>query len=281
MKYIITCICFMLTTMVMAQSGMTNTTTITVEKNVDGKIVKEVKVIEGDGADKKLAELEKDKTVVSINVEKRVEMRSDDPNSKEMQKMKKEIEVEIQELEKVTGEKAERREENVEIEVTANDKEEIKKYKVKIIEDGKEEIIEWNGEGEMPAKMKKVMDGTQVIVKTEGNTTTQQFKIINAEEMGIKETVTRDKNNNRGQIGVRISSAKGGVAITEFTQNSMAQAAGLQVGDVINGVNDKAVITMQDLVNALTPYKPGDIVTINFVRRGAIMKKDVKMAKRK
>jgi len=221
------------------------------------------------------------KTVVSINVEKRVEMRSDDPNSKEMQKMKKEIEVEIQELEKVTGEKAERREENVEIEVTANDKEEIKKYKVKIIEDGKEEIIEWNGEGEMPAKMKKVMDGTQVIVKTEGNTTTQQFKIINAEEMGIKETVTRDKNNNRGQIGVRISSAKGGVAITEFTQNSMAQAAGLQVGDVINGVNDKAVITMQDLVNALTPYKPGDIVTINFVRRGAIMKKDVKMAKRK
>jgi len=175
MKYIITCICFMLTTMVMAQSGMTNTTTITVEKNVDGKIVKEVIVIEGDGADKKLAELEKDKTVVSINVEKRVEMRSDDPNSKEMQKMKKEIEVEIQELEKVTGEKAERREENVELEVTANDKEEIKKYKVKIIEDGKEEIIEWNGEGEMPAKMKKVMDGTEVIVKTDGSTTTQQF----------------------------------------------------------------------------------------------------------
>jgi len=95
MKQIITYVFFMLSTVIMAQSGMVNTTTITVDKKIDGKIVQEVIVIEGDGADEKLKELEKDKSVVNINVEKRVEMRSDDPDSEEVKKMRKEIELEL------------------------------------------------------------------------------------------------------------------------------------------------------------------------------------------
>ena len=281
MKFIITCFCLVMSIAITAQTKMTNTTTITVDKNIDGKITQEVFVIEGDGADEKLKALEKDKTVVNINVEKRVEMRSDDPNSEAVKKMRKEVEVEINELEEATGTKAEKREENVEIEVTANDAKKIKKYKVKIIENGKEEVIEWNGEGEMPGKMKKVMDETEVIIKTDGSDTPQKFKIVNAEEMGIDESIEMvEKNNNRGQIGVMIGEVKGGVEILSFPEDSMAKAAGLLVGDVITGVNDKVVSSMQELINALTPFEPGDIVTINFVRGDDMMKKEVKMAKR-
>ncbi len=281
MKFIITCFCLVMSIAITAQTKMTNTTTITVDKNIDGKITQEVFVIEGDGADEKLKALEKDKTVVNINVEKRVEMRSDDPNSEAVKKMRKEVEVEINELEEATGTKAEKREENVEIEVTANDAKKIKKYKVKIIENGKEEVIEWNGEGEMPEKMKKVMDETEVIIKTDGSDTPQKFKIVNAEEMGIDESIEMvEKNNNRGQIGVMIGEVKGGVEILSFPEDSMAKAAGLLVGDVITGVNNKVVSSMQELINALTPFEPGDIVTINFVRGDDMMKKEVKMAKR-
>lgn len=276
-----TSFCLILTLVLTAQTKMTNTTTITVDKNVDGKITQEVFVIEGEGADEKLKELEKDKSVVNINVEKRVEMISDDPNAKDVQEMRKEVEVEIEALEKATGTKADKREENVEIEVTANDNEEIKKYKVKIIENGKEEVIEWNGEGEMPDQMKKVMDQTEVIIKTEGDGNAKQFRITNAEEMGIDESeVIVKRNLNRGQIGVMISDTKGGVQILSFPENSTAKAAGLLIGDVITGVNDKVISSMQGLVDALTPYKPGDVVSINFVRGDRMMKKDVTMAKR-
>lgn len=280
MKQIITYVFFMLSTVIMAQSGMVNTTTITVDKKIDGKIVQEVIVIEGDGADEKLKELEKDKSVVNINVEKRVEMRSDDPDSEEVKKMRKEIEVEIREIEKVTGKNADRREENVQIEITANDKKEIKKYKVKIIEDGKEEVIEWNGEGEMPSEMKKVMDGTEVIINTKDELKVNRFKIVNSDEVMIEERILLEKNNNRGQIGVMITDAEGGVEISEFTENSMAKSAGLELGDIIIGVNEKRVINIQALVDTLTPFKPGDKVSINFTRGDSILTKEVELAKR-
>jgi len=277
----ITSFCLVLSTTLMAQTKMTNTTTITVDKNINGKITQEVYVIEGDGADEKLKALKKDISVVNINVEKRVEMSSDNPNGDDVKKMRNEVEVEIKAMESTTGVKAQKREENVEIEITENDTNEIKKYKVKIIENGKEEIIEWNGEGEMPEKMKEVMDNSEGNIKTEGSTKSYQFKIMNAEEMGIDESaVIREKNNNRGQIGVRIGKSKGGVEILSFPENSTAEAAGLLVGDVITGINDKVISSIQGLVNALTPYKPGDIVSINFIRGDQMMKKEVKMDKR-
>jgi len=195
--------------------------------------------------------------------------------------MRKEVEVEIKGMEKATGVKAEKREENVEIEVTANDAKEIKKYRVKIIENGKEEILEWNGEGEMPEKMKKVVGDSEVIVKTKGAKESQQFKIVNAEEMGIDQTSDLVvKNNNKGQIGVMITSAKGGVEITKFTNSSTAKAAGLQLGDIIIGVNDMKVVTIQDLVKSLSPYEPDDVVSINYTRGEKILKSDVKLDSR-
>lgn len=288
MKIIITYICLIMSTAMIAQSTMTNTTTITVDKKIDGKIVQEVFVLEGAGADEKLKELEKDLTVVSINVEKQVEMRSDDPNSTEMQKIRKEVEVEISDLEKVTGQKAERREENVEIEVTAHDQKEIKKYKVKIIENGVEEVIEWNGEGEMPENLKKLMNDTETIINVKENKSGEehQYKVTKNNGLGKMQItsedyeVTADENTNSGQIGVMVSGGDEGVEILSFTENSMARAAGLEIGDVITAVNSKAVSSIENLVDALSQYEPGDVVSINYNRGDRKLTKEVRLNKR-
>ena len=288
MKHIITGILLIMSTAMIAQTTMINRTTITVDKSVDGKVVKEVYVIEGEGADKKLKELENDKSVININVEKQVEMSSDDPNNAEMQKMRKEVEVKIADMEKATGKKADRREEKIEIEVTEDDQKEIKEYKMKIIENGKEEVIEWNGEGEMPAKMKKMMEDTetQITVKGEGREArkyhmTQNNKKANGMTITDEEVIImNEENNNKGQIGVMIRNIASGVEILSFTDNSMAMAAGLKIGDIITGVNSKTVTTMEDLVEGLAPYEPGDVVTINYMRDDRKFMKEVKLNKR-
>lgn len=288
MKHIITGILLIMSTAMIAQTTMINRTTITVDKSVDGKVVKEVYVIEGEGADKKLKELENDKSVININVEKQVEMSSDDPNNAEMQKMRKEVEVKIADMEKATGKKADRREEKIEIEVTEDDQKEIKEYKMKIIENGKEEVIEWNGEGEMPAKMKKMMEDTetQITVKGEGREArkyhmTQNNNKANGMTITDEEVIImNEENNNKGQIGVMIRNIASGVEILSFTDNSMAMAAGLKIGDIITGVNSKKVTTMEDLVEGLAPYEPGDVVTINYMRDDRKFMKEVKLNKR-
>lgn len=288
MKHIITGILLIMSTAMIAQTTMINRTTITVDKSVDGKVVKEVYVIEGEGADKKLKELENDKSVININVEKQVEMSSDDPNNAEMQKMRKEVELKIADMEKTTGKKADRREEKIEIEVTEDDQKEIKEYKMKIIENGKEEVIEWNGEGEMPAKMKKMMEDTetQITVKGEGREArkyhmTQNNNKANGMTITDEEVIImNEENNNKGQIGVMIRNIASGVEILSFTDNSMAMAAGLKIGDIITGVNSKKVTTMEDLVEGLAPYEPGDVVTINYMRDDRKFMKEVKLNKR-
>lgn len=277
-----------MSTAMIAQTTMINRTTITVDKSVDGKVVKEVYVIEGEGADKKLKELENDKSVININVEKQVEMSSDDPNNAEMQKMRKDVELKIADMEKATGKKADRREEKIEIEVTEDDQKEIKEYKMKIIENGKEEVIEWNGEGEMPAKMKKMMEDTetQITVKGEGREArkyhmTQNNNKANGMTITDEEVIImNEENNNKGQIGVMIRNIASGVEILSFTDNSMAMAAGLKIGDIITGVNSKTVTTMEDLVEGLAPYEPGDVVTINYMRDDRKFMKEVKLNKR-
>ena len=285
MKNIIICIFLLLNTAIMAQSIMTNTTTITVDKKVNGKIVQEVFVIEGDGADKKLKELKEDQSVVNIDVEKRVEMRSDDFDAEEV---KKRIEVEIEDLEKVTGKTAERSEEIVEIEITTEDQKEIKKYKVKIIENGKEEVIEWNGEGEMPEKMKKVMVEHETIIDVKDNESNEVHKYKMSKDNGLKNMVINtedyevitEENTNPGQIGVMVSGGDEGVKILSFTEDSMAKAAGLEIGDIITGVNGSPVITMGNLVDGLSNFMPGDIVSIDYTRGGRKLSKEVTLSKR-
>lgn len=59
-----------------------------------------------------------------------------------------------------------------------------------------------------------------------------------------------------------------GIYITQVSQGSGAATAGIKTGDVLTGINGKAVTTMEEVNKVKKQYKPGDTVTITVVRNG-------------
>ncbi|MFC5724641.1 S1C family serine protease [Streptomyces gamaensis] len=60
-----------------------------------------------------------------------------------------------------------------------------------------------------------------------------------------------------------------GVAVVSVTQGGGAEKAGLRAGDVITQVNSSPITTMQSLLEALAPLKPGDTAQVTYERDGA------------
>ena len=84
----------------------------------------------------------------------------------------------------------------------------------------------------------------------------------------------------RGLLGVSISpidpaaakalksTVENGALITEIVPNSAAEKAGLQVDDVIVGVNSKKITDASELRNTIGLMRSGDTVDIEYVRAG-------------
>jgi len=62
--------------------------------------------------------------------------------------------------------------------------------------------------------------------------------------------------------------AQWGVYVTEVTNGGPASNAGLQQGDIITKVGDVALDETHTYVNTLFTFKPGDQITLTFVRNG-------------
>jgi len=83
----------------------------------------------------------------------------------------------------------------------------------------------------------------------------------------------------RGLLGVSIIDAAlvsqqqdldvlNGVYINEVNENSAAQAAGMQRGDIIVGINDRQVLNTSELQELVARNRPGDKVKVTFFRNG-------------
>lgn len=59
-----------------------------------------------------------------------------------------------------------------------------------------------------------------------------------------------------------------GVYVHEVTPGKGAEKAGLEMGDYIVSINDKAVFTINDISTILQDYKIGDIINIQIIREG-------------
>jgi 2-alkenal reductase len=59
-----------------------------------------------------------------------------------------------------------------------------------------------------------------------------------------------------------------GAYLTDVAVNSPASQAALQTGDIITKLNNVAIDGTHDYINILFTYKPGDTVTVEFVRSG-------------
>jgi putative serine protease PepD len=82
-------------------------------------------------------------------------------------------------------------------------------------------------------------------------------------------------NSDRATLGIIAQTSANqdgepvGVAVVEVPAGSAGASAGLQEGDLIVGINDEHVDTVQDLEGVLATLKPGSEVTIHYTRDGS------------
>lgn len=60
-----------------------------------------------------------------------------------------------------------------------------------------------------------------------------------------------------------------GVLVSEVTENSAAEEAGLQKGDVITGVDGVVTLRNSELLEQLGRHRPGDVVQLTYERNGS------------
>lgn len=91
-----------------------------------------------------------------------------------------------------------------------------------------------------------------------------------------------DMGEDKPMLGVSTKPAKNneGAEIEMITPNSPAQKLGLQVGDIITRINDKNILNPKDLVDAISTFKPGDMIDVTFDRNNKLITKNVKLSER-
>ena len=76
------------------------------------------------------------------------------------------------------------------------------------------------------------------------------------------------KTSEKALLGIYPESHAQGVLITGIVKGSGAEAAGLQKGDIITGLNGQSVDSNRDLTNILAEQKPGQTIAVNYLRNG-------------
>ena len=58
------------------------------------------------------------------------------------------------------------------------------------------------------------------------------------------------------------------VSVMNVVEGSGAEKAGLRKGDILKSIAGHQLASVQDLTEAIAPFKPGDVVDVKFVRDG-------------
>ena len=89
---------------------------------------------------------------------------------------------------------------------------------------------------------------------------------------GMRMQKFSDGNGGRGEralLGVTSQKDEKGAKITEVNKESAADKAGLKKDDIITRINDHHIIeNSEDLYNSIGDFKPGEKITITYLRNG-------------
>lgn len=76
------------------------------------------------------------------------------------------------------------------------------------------------------------------------------------------------EDENRAMLGVTTEGDDKGAEIQSVTKESAAEKAGLKKGDIITKIDDKKIESSDDVTEAIRSHKPGDKVSITYLRDG-------------
>ncbi len=71
---------------------------------------------------------------------------------------------------------------------------------------------------------------------------------------------------NHAMLGVTTEETEGGVLVNDVTKESSAEKIGLKEGDIITKIDDKKIVTPDELSKAIREHKPGDKVAVTYLR---------------
>ncbi|RMF79815.1 MAG: PDZ domain-containing protein [Chloroflexi bacterium] len=83
----------------------------------------------------------------------------------------------------------------------------------------------------------------------------------------------------RAVLGVNVEETDAGLRVVAVADESGAAQAGVQVDDVITGINDTPVMQTSDVTDILDDLEPGDVVTVDIVRGDEMMMLDVTLGR--
>lgn len=75
-----------------------------------------------------------------------------------------------------------------------------------------------------------------------------------------------NEDANRAMLGVTTEKAELGAEVNTVSKDGAAEKMGLKEGDIITKVGDKKIETPDDLSAAIKAHKPGDKVTVTYLR---------------
>ncbi len=94
------------------------------------------------------------------------------------------------------------------------------------------------------------------------------FAIPSGTVRSIVSQLIASGNVRHAYLGVGVESAANGVKVGQVRSGTPAARAGLRVGDVIVAINGHKVTATAQLQSAIDARKPGDSVTIKYMRNG-------------
>lgn len=98
---------------------------------------------------------------------------------------------------------------------------------------------------------------------------------------GDESPVFSEMGGNKAFLGVTTEKADEGAEITDVTDESAAEKAGLKEGDIITKINDIKVEGPEDLTKTIGKFKPEDKVTVTIKRDKKEQKLTATLTKRK
>jgi serine protease Do len=154
-----------------------------------------------------------------------------------------------------------------------NDKEDKEKKEVEQIiitrkgDKNEKMVIELNGD-------KVIVNGKAVDDDNDGDVTVHRNKIKDVWAFGNGQLGGVWNDNfallgaaeNRALLGVTTEKDDKGAEIKTVTKESSAEKAGLKKGDIITKIDDKKIENPDDLSAAIREHKPGDKVSVSYLR---------------
>ena len=145
-------------------------------------------------------------------------------------------------------------------------------------------VVEVNGD-KVTVNGKPIEDykGDNVIVRRNRNSNSWSFSDgQNSWSSGQPRTYSYNSaDSNRAMLGVTTDEADKGVEIQNVTKESGAAKAGLKEGDVITKIDDKNIGSPDELTKAIRSHKPGDKVTVTYLRDDKEQKVTAELGKTK